>query len=693
MNKLLDKLVKNTFYSFLFVSMILLGLFILDFHFWDSNIVLIVIFGFLETINIVRLKYSRKILWIINRAIDYRYALSLGIFLFCLLFHLHGSSIGFYNEIILEQTNEKQVSKILGDARLIRSDEWIVQTPYFFSQDYNNYALESHQMSLSGQNMTIAYNAPVLNLTSIVKPQTWGYLLFGNEIGLSWYWCFQLILLCLLSFELIMILTKNNRLISSLGLLLIGFSPLFHWWFIPHIPIIFMWAMALTVLGYYFSTTINEKKRILIALAFAISLCAFTLAIFPSCQIPAFLISLVLLVTLLIRDQEYITFKKKHGIHLAFVVIFVIVILTYFIFTSLDAIRLILNTVYPGARVSTGNNAVLADLFSDLTILFTPYKDITYLNNSEVSDFIHLGPLFLFLFPFISKKIDKKDALIGRAVFVMLLVQIIFMGFGFTETFAKISLFSNINRMSISYGYLATIFTLWGIYIFTQYENLLKEKAILLISLSYGLIYLTLISKLWLSYLPIYVYVLEIILYVFLVYLVLNGRKKLSLLIFASMIMMASFTINPLVTGTSSITNHPLYNEVSQIIKKDNSNWVALNDSTMASYLLASGAKVINCVNYYPDYDKWESIDPTLTHKDVYNRYTHINLYLTDVDEIYQTLTPDSIAVNINTDTLKAWDIKYVFSTLDVKDYLTDLSYECIYCDVKNQHYIYHLDY
>jgi hypothetical protein len=690
MNKLLDNLSKNNIVSFNFISILLGFLFYASYFCWDENYLLIIIFALFELINLARLWYSELLLKIVNKLIDYRYIVGIIAFVFCLVFGLHGSSIGVYNDTILENSHSSEKSEILGSYRMIRSDEWMVHTPYYFSQFYNDYRLESNQMSISGQDMTISYNAPVKNITELAKPQSWGYILFGNEVGLSWYWCIQLILLCLGSFEFAMILTKKNRLLSFLGMMLIAFSPLLHWWFVPHVTIVFLWGIISTVLGYYFFTTKSEKKRVLASITLVISICAFVFAIFPSCQIPVGLISIVLLIMLLIRDKEKITFKRINIINLFVMALFVLGILGYFVYTSWDAINLILNTVYPGERISTGKDALFTDLFTDLTVLFLPYKDITYLNNSEVSDFIHLGPLFLILFPFMRGKIDKKDLLIGKAMFIMLLIQIVFMLFGFPEIIARITFFSEINRMYISYGYLATLFTIWGIYVISQNRSVLKGKWIILISISYGLVYLTLLSAERLSYQPVYVYLIEILIYVCLVYLILSKRVKVAVIILAAMIMMASFTINPLVAGTSAITNHKVYEEVKDIVEKDDSNWVVLNDSGMSSYLLFTGAKVVNAVNYYPDYGKWEAIDPEFEHNQIYNRYAHINLTISN-EKSYEILAPDSISVDVDYEVLKKWDVKYVFSGKNIEEYLQGTNYELLYEDMINMHYIYEL--
>ena len=162
--------------------------------------------------------------------------------------------MGMYNTFLPTVTDQKEADKysVIGTDRAIRSDEWAVQVPTFFSQYYNDYNVMSEQMSVGGENMILDYFAPVKSIVSLGKPLNWGYLFFGNEVGLSWYWCGQLILLFMTAFELFMILTNRCVKASVFGAFMIALSPCIQWWFLPHMPIVFLYGMAFFDIGYYF---------------------------------------------------------------------------------------------------------------------------------------------------------------------------------------------------------------------------------------------------------------------------------------------------------------------------------------------------------------------------------------------------------------------------------------------------------
>lgn len=604
---------------------------------------------------------------VINKLINKRYLVFLVLFIFCLIFKFHGSSIGMYDGIIQNKIYGSK-TEVLGISRAVRSDEWMVHTPYYLSQYYNNYEKYSNQMSYSGQNMILGYNAPVKDITAIAKPFTWGYMLLGNEYGLSWYWCLKLFLLILVSFELMMIITQSNKKISLFGTLLISFAPPLQWWFVPHMTDVFFWAMTVTVLTYHFFTAKTNKKKILFTILLPLSYIGYSLALFPSCQVPLAFISLSLIIGFLIRDKNKITFTKKEWPRLAFTILLTISILAYFILTSIDDLKLLMHTVYPGSRISTGNDMLYKDIFTDLTTLFLPYKDITYLNNCEASTFIHLCPLFLITFIKIRKKIDKKDYLIGKILLISIFIELFFSLIGFPEILAKITFFKYINRMSIIYGFTALLFTLWSIYVIYKYKIIFKVKTIAIAVSIFGLSYLMTITNDQLKFMPIYVYIGEIIYLCVLSYTILKRKNVLPFIMFSLLIVISSFTINPISRGINAIKNHKTTEIITNISKKDKNYWLVTDSPAYAGYVLASGAKVANATNFYPDYEKWKLIDRTGKYDEYYNRYANMTVDLTRDKTEYELITPDHLHIALNYQDLKKLKIKYIFTLKNLKE-------------------------
>ena len=515
--------------------------------------------------------FRDKLLKCANFIIDHRYLIAFLIFVVCLIFRISGSSINIYNYVLNDKADPDN-GIIYGEARSIRSDEWVVHTPYYYSQYYNNYNKISNKMSISGQDMIIGYNAPVLDISLLAKPLTWGYLLLGNDYGLSWYWCLKVILFSLGTFEITMIITKKNKLISFLGVLLIAFAPTMQWWFVPHFVDVVLWSIWLVVLAYHFFTARTVWFRNMLTIFTSLAGCVFVLALFPSLQIPLGLLAILLLVVLLIRDKDKITFKKRNLFNILFMILIAILILGYTLLTSFDAIKALYSTSYPGKRVSFGNNGTLESIFTNLTTVFLPYKDINYLNNCEVSDFIHFAPIFLLIYPLIYKYLKKKksnDLIVGNALLIAVIVSLTFYLVGFSEILSKITLFSYVNRIQTVYGFIAVIFSLWCIYVLFKYNDILTNKQKVISLIIFVIAYLLMINQQILSYMPVYLYVIEILVFAFIIFTIYYDLKYMTTALIFLLILCSSFTINPIISGDDPLTNHEIIEEAKDIYEKD----------------------------------------------------------------------------------------------------------------------------
>ncbi|MBO7657032.1 hypothetical protein J6S55_00045 [Candidatus Saccharibacteria bacterium] len=621
--------------------------------------------------------------------IKWRYLIAPIVFVLCVAFKVHGSSVNEYNRMFANYDEYASESLVLGESRAIRSDEWLVHAPYYMSQQYNNYEKNSNMMSLEGQDMIVGYNAPVLDITLIAKPFTWGYVLLGNEYGLSWYWCSKLILLTLVAFELCMIVTRKNKKVALLGTLMIVFAPTVQWWFVPHMVDVFFWGMAVFVLAYRFFTS-EKWLRMLYMVLLPCSVITFVLALFPSLQIPVGLTMLVLFIVCMIRDKKEITFKKKDIWRLVFMAMVVFGVLGYTILTSKEAIKALYSTAYPGKRVSLGGGGGFESLFTDLTSFALPFKDITYSNNCEVSTFIQFAPIFYMIYPAIWKKMKRdKNMIVGNALLICLIVMAAFMLVGFPELLAKLTTFSYINRMRIAYGLIATIFTVWGIDMVFK-KQILSTKQIFLVLAIFGFSYVCFVGNEELTYFGWKYYLVVILGLMVLSYLMLKRHQKLFIAGMSLVMIIAGATVNPVARGVSAVFDHPLEQKIKEIAENDKeAYWISSGNTLLAQLGIANGARMLNAVNFYPDFEKWELIDEKGENKEVYNRYAHINIALTDgkTEFILGTAAPDYFNLKLNCNDALKWPVKYVVSAGELK--VCNKNYNKIYTDTEGDYYIY----
>ena len=638
----------------------------------------------------------------------YRWGLALLVFCLCVFFRLHGSSIGRYDEILPTQI-EAEETTLFGVPRWIRFDEFCVQTPTFFSQSYNRHKLYSTQMSISETNMVLDYYSPVKDLTAIGKPLSWGYLLFGNEIGLSWYWCGIEILLFMTALEMCLILTQRAKRISFLGAMMIALSPEIQWWVLPHMPIVILYSMGIFCVAYSFFTAKTAFFKWLFSLLSIVAVTGFVLSIFPSFQVPCAYIVLVLLVTCLWRDREKITFARREWARLAIPTVLAGGILIYFFLISRNDLALLLNTVYPGRRVSTGGTWPISALFTDISSLLLPYKDVIYSNNSEVSTYIQFAPFFLALMPkffLCLKKKERSNLAVGVALTIILITEIVFMLVGFPTYLAEITLLRFCNRMDSVYGWTAALFTIWGFSVFWKYPDILNRREKIIYTLLYGLVCWLLVNE----EMQAYFYQFEIhgfqntglVLMIGAVaglsltlFLVEGRRERLLTAAIVLMMFFSGATVNPLERGAGAIYNHPISKAVSAIeSEKPESRWLCVDcTSQLSNFLMANGAKVLSATNFYPDLGKWKIIDPNSQYKDVYNRYANqTSTIITEESSVELTQT-DGLKMNINPEILKELEIQYLLCKNDYSEILDRYGIGCEYITGQDGYDIYRLHY
>ena len=118
-----------------------------------------------------------------------RYTISIIILFFLVIGKFSGSSIGIWNEYI-EPSNNIDTT-LVGKPRGIRSDEWLVNTPYVFSQEYNGYSYENDLSRGKETDMFTSIYTPINDILILTRPFNVGYLLLGKDYGLSFYWAFS----------------------------------------------------------------------------------------------------------------------------------------------------------------------------------------------------------------------------------------------------------------------------------------------------------------------------------------------------------------------------------------------------------------------------------------------------------------------------------------------------------------------
>lgn len=603
----------------------------------------------------VSLHFVLNIKKMYNYLFDKRYFIGIFIFLFLVIGKYNGSSIEIWNGII-QPEYQLENSVILGKTRSIRSDEWLVSTPISLSQVTEQVNLSKYNNLLGATENLVTLNPKLPNtdiLSLLSSPNNLGYLVMDSERGFSFSWYFCFFLLFFASLELFMILTNKNKIFSFLGAVLLTLSPVIQWWQSPQIV---SYGNLAIVLFYNFIISKTRKKKILFSLLFGYSGLLYIMCLYPAWQVPYGYCYLILIIWIIIKNKDKI--KVKDLLYLIPTLGIILIILVPLLISNKEVFNITSNTVYPGDRFSIGGGE-WRTLFTYINSIYYPYKDLG--NPCEFSQYFSLFPFPIIYGIYVMIKNKKKDLFIILSIIVILTLSLWIM-FPLGTTFSKVTLLymTTETRVQVAIGFLTTILL---IYLLSNYETKKidknKVKYILLLTLSFISSFIVIkisnsvIQEYFPNYLNLKMSILSLSLLAILIFLMFLNNKVtnkilISLLIFISFV--SGIIVSPINKGTSVFYNKPLSKEINEIISSDSDSIFLASDSgiTLANYLVANGAKTINTTNYIPNIELYKKLDTEEKYNDVYNRYEHVAINLTDEDTTFILNQDDYITINLN---------------------------------------------
>ncbi|MDT2675563.1 hypothetical protein P7D92_00995 [Enterococcus dongliensis] len=638
--------------------------------------------------------------WMIDQIIRFRYLIGLIFLILIVALNLNGSSIGSWDKIVSERSDNKTSDVIFGENREVRSDEWMVQTPFYFSQAESDYPVVNKQYGKEGQNMIIAYNSPVKDWTVIGKPFNWGFLFLGKERGLSFYWGFKIIGMLLLSFEMVMILTKRNKYLSLLGSFWLTFSPAIQWWFMQHVGDLIFFTLAIMVASYHYIAN-HEKKllRLFMMGLIVINGIGFVLVLYPAHQVPlVYLIVFWLLGTLIHFRKELVLDIWDLPIIIGGLGIIGLV-LFHFYNTSKDAIDATLNTIYPGRREASGGGRPPSDYFYFLTNWKLPFADFKFhgTNNGEVASYFNLFPLTVLLSPFIIfTKQGKEEKYLGAILGLFCCFMFGWTFFGYSHSIAKVLMLSYVTstRGLVTLGFGSVLLSLWMIHFIWEYVRVPGWVKLIFLGLILALANHSLVTSVMGLYFNRFEMLMTLIVFALILFSLLFKLKKIFLLTMSLVVLASGIFVNPVVHGTGAIDKKTLAEEIVRI-KKEDPEAVWLSEGDLYNFTPALGVNTINSVRFYPDMKLWHKIDPKHKHEKIYNRYAHTRAFITADKTKFYLDRPDNFTVNINFTDCKKLGIKYVISNRPLQDYnpLNYAQFEQIYGPDEDKWSIYQLSF
>ena len=616
---------------------------------------------------------------------NHRYKIACAFLLFVMIFKYSGSSIVEFNSEIQPHIDNTRYHTLLGQTRRIRTDEWATSTTYILSQSKTEVPFQYFSDVLRGTptDMFTVANSPVLDILMIGRPFQLGFMLFGTDAGLSFYWYARLVAMMLGSYELCLILTKRNKKVSLCGMIVITFSAAVQWWYCMQVLI---WGQIVVVLVDKFMTTNKKRNKYLCALGILVSGLSYIFEFYPAWQISFGYVFLALIIWILIKNIKYEKYRfTKHDVAVIVITLLCIALLLgRWYMLSKDTLAAEMNTDYPGERNEVGGGAL--NLYSYFYNIFFPTEE--YLNPCEYSSMLSLFPIPLIL-GLIYVIRNKKDLHFWIPMLVVGGFLSIWCVYGFPEFLAvltKMSM-STAGRASIPLGTVCIYILIYLIGNFETDDKLINKKLSYILS---GIFILFIIYKAKTTigfaeefhYLDKFKILLGGEIFLALIFGVLNiNNEKIKNYTIYGLIAVALITglgVNPVIRTTDVLYTKPVAIKM-QEIKKENPDAIwAVNDAGWYKndYAVANGIRTINSTAVYPNFELFEKLLGEKAKeeeiKEIYNRYAHVNFEVTDEESNVELLFADNIAIKVNYKDLQKLNIEYILSTVDLNKNFKD---------------------
>ena len=616
---------------------------------------------------------------------NHRYKIACAFLLFVMIFKYSGSSIVEFNSEIQPHIDNTRYHTLLGQTRRIRTDEWATSTTYILSQSKTEVPFQYFSDVLRGTptDMFTVANSPVLDILMIGRPFQLGFMLFGTDAGLSFYWYARLVAMMLGSYELCLILTKRNKKVSLCGMIVITFSSAVQWWYCMQVLI---WGQIVVVLVDKFMTTNKKRNKYLCALGILVSGLSYIFEFYPAWQISFGYVFLALIIWILIKNIKYEKYRfTKHDVAVIVITLLCIALLLgRWYMLSKDTLAAEMNTDYPGERNEVGGGAL--NLYSYFYNIFFPTEE--YLNPCEYSSMLSLFPIPLIL-GLIYVIRNKKDLHFWIPMLVVGGFLSIWCVYGFPEFLAvltKMSM-STAGRASIPLGTVCIYILIYLIGNFEKDDKLINKKLSYVLS---GIFILFIIYKAKTTigfaeefhYLDKFKILLGGEIFLALIFGVLNiNNEKIKNYTIYGLIAVALITglgVNPVIRTTDVLYTKPVAIKM-QEIKKENPDAIwAVNDAGWYKndYAVANGIRTINSTAVYPNFELFEKLLGEKAKEEeirkIYNRYAHVNFEVTDEESNVELLFADNIAIKVNYKDLQKLNIEYILSTVDLNKNFKD---------------------
>jgi hypothetical protein len=554
---------------------------------------------------------------------------------------LNLSALGAWDNYLKLENHPPSIA--LGHAKLIRTDEWYVHSPWVLNQANRGLPVDNSNIGPPGAALLVA--VPVKHISMIAQPKYWGFLFLDVDRAFAWFWMAKALGLLLIGFLLFLALTRNDFVLSIAGAFGLYSSSYLQWWFSAFTPEVLTGFMASLLAAIYLLKGTRLRSVWAGAVLLPLSLANLVLHLYPAHLVPMAYLAVFLLVPLvwMAWSRGVVQPLLKIRLLAGGLAMLAFAALAYSVIsTAWPAIQSMMGTVYPGRRFSLGGG-LSYDQF--LMGYFEFWRDgYEFPNNggnqSESARFMFLFPVGLAAIGFY--KHDKRlAALIAAgtlyAVFCLFWMSLylpegvrqalahlgwsyvprnrLFLGLGVVSIFVAVLTCQLISkagppsrlRMVLAWTVAPALLT-WAWFYLRDFDAAFYSVQRLLVSVFIvgGLVAAVMLGKRWW----------------FLGLFLLSGWFSLQ--------------VNPVLSGTGMLLDKTVFISGAQLAGDGDRKWVVFGDLKVAQGLRAKGQDVLNGVQYAPNHEIMSRLDPSGKFSSAWNRYANMGF----------TVSPEPVVVS-----------------------------------------------
>ena len=599
----------------------------------------------------------------IARGIPLHHVIWIGIGLYGLLLMLltittiNGTSAGWLYSKFFTGTDPRLLA---GQPRLIRSDEWLVQTPLTLSQVQQGLPRLSHIFP-GGIDVSVLWNVPYREWSTLFRPQMWAFFVLPPDHAFAFMWWLPAIVLSAAAYALLTTLWR--RPVAALaGSLAFVFSGFFQWWYqaITLWPVAF--ALVTATCSIWMLRNVSRWTRGLLAV-----LAAYTAIVAIVSQYPAFLVPCALagaafcLGSVLSTDLSWRERWRRTAPLLAAGAVAGAVSLV-FVLTRLSTINAVLATVYPGQRLTRTGGAKSFPVFSVWAGVFGqgltgPSVRGFAVNASEGSSFLFVG---LFLLPsacWLVVRRWRSDRQVDWLIVALLSCVTLFLAFVYLpgwDAIAHLMLLDRTTSHRIVIGLGLVSFFLLAVVVQRLAELGRRPPmwtvaaAIALVGLPHALVlrHLRGHAAPFLEAIPWWPALLAGLTTAVILYAL--GRRTLPSVLLLVVTFCVSGTANPLYRGVLDLRDTNIGRKIISLQHEHPGTWLAIGDPGTAAMLRETAVDAYSGVQGWPSQQMWDQIDPHGSQAKLWNRYAQIWWTASPVKDAIRPTGPDSLRLRLD---------------------------------------------